>query len=121
MTMKGFTVQSIDLYDDSENPICCPFCGTKIANGASEEDQWVVGECEHLLFAAHDEGFEYKSTRFEKAIEAAKAVMSEDERDELDNDHEELLQQDEYQKRVLLSLDCCPSRTIQRIHRICSA
>jgi hypothetical protein len=88
--MKGFTVQSIDLYDDSENPICCPFCGTKVANGASEEDQWIVGECEHLLFAAHDEGFEYKSTRFEKAIEAAKAGMSEDERDELDNDYDEL-------------------------------
>src|ERR1700716_409449 len=54
---ENVKMQCVELHDDSENPIHCPFCGIKIAAGASEEnvDAWLVGRCEHLLFAAIDE------------------------------------------------------------------
>jgi hypothetical protein len=92
--MKGFTMQFVDLYDDNENPICCPFCGTKICRGAGEEEtgEWIVGECEHLLFAAHDEGIEYSSERFEKALEAASAEKGTLEDDEIGPDFQDLIE-----------------------------
>jgi hypothetical protein len=75
--MKNLKVQCVALEDDNENPIHCPFCGIKIARGANEEEmgEWIVGHCEHLLFAAVDggNGYEYRSKRFDDALEA---VMS---------------------------------------------
>jgi hypothetical protein len=52
--MKNLKMQCVELHDDSENPIHCPFCGGKIAAGASEEEieASLVGHCEHLLVAA---------------------------------------------------------------------
>jgi len=87
--MKNVKMQCVELHDDSENPIHCPFCGLKIAVGASEEnvDGWLVGHCEHLLFAAIDEvGFEYRSERFDEAAKAAMSKKSDEEREELEDD-----------------------------------
>ena len=82
-------MQCVELHDDSENPIHCPFCGIKIAAGASEEnvDAWLVGRCEHLLFAAIDEvGFEYRSERFDGAVKAAMSKKTDEEREYLEDD-----------------------------------
>jgi hypothetical protein len=87
--MKNLKMQCVELHDDSENPIYCPFCGLKIASGASEEniDGWLVGRCEHLLFAAIDEvGFEYRSERFDEAAKTALSRKSDEEREELEDD-----------------------------------
>src|ERR1700726_4830325 len=88
-------VQCVELRDDLENPIHCPFCGTKISAGASEEDVdgWIVGNCDQLLFALIDDvGFEYRSQRFDTAVEAAISGKSEEEREELEDDFYELLE-----------------------------
>jgi hypothetical protein len=87
--MKNVKMQCVELHDDSENPIHCPFCGVKIAAGASEENTsaWLVGRCEHLLFAAIDEvGFEYRSERFDDAVKVAMIKKTEEEREELEDD-----------------------------------
>ena len=87
--MKNVKMQCVELHDDSENPIHCPFCGVKIAAGASEESAsaWLVGRCEHLLFAAIDEvGFEYRSERFDDAVKAAMSKKTDEEREELEED-----------------------------------
>jgi hypothetical protein len=63
--------------------------GIKIAAGASEEnvDAWLVGRCEHLLFAAIDEvGFEYRSERFDGAVKAAMSQKTDEEREDLEDD-----------------------------------
>ncbi|MEH2529939.1 hypothetical protein V1277_003686 [Bradyrhizobium sp. AZCC 1588] len=92
--MKNVKMQCVELHDDGENPIHCPFCGVKIAVGASEEniDKWIVGNCEHLLFAAIDEigEFEYRSERFDDAIKAAMSKKTEEEQEDLEQDVYEL-------------------------------
>jgi hypothetical protein len=91
--MKNVKMQCVELHDDHENPLHCPFCGIKIAAGASEEDvdEWIVGRCEHLLFAAMDEvGFEYRSERFDDAVKAALSKKTDEEREELEDDVQEL-------------------------------
>lgn len=88
-------VQCVELRDDHENPIHCPFCGTKISAGASEEnvEAWIVGNCDHLLFAWIDEvGFEYRSGRFDAAVEALMSGKTEEEREELEEDFYEILE-----------------------------
>jgi hypothetical protein len=87
--MKNMKMQCVELRDDSENPIHCPFCGVKIAAGASEDsvDAWLVGHCDHLLFAAIDEvGFEYRSDRFDDAVKAALSKKTDEEREDLEDD-----------------------------------
>ena len=86
---ENVKMQCVELPDDSENPIHCPFCGIKIAAGASEEnvDAWLVGRCEQLLFAAIDEvGFEYRSERFDGAVKAAMSKKTDEEREYLEDD-----------------------------------
>ena len=64
--MGNVKMQCIDIHDGGENSIHCPLCGIKIARGSSEEDrdEWIVGKCEHLLFAAVDGiAFEYRSRK----------------------------------------------------------
>jgi hypothetical protein len=88
--MKNVKMQCVELHDDSENPIHCPFCGVKIAAGASEEniDSWIVGNCEHLLFAAIDEigEFQYRSERFDDAIKVVMSKKTEEEQEDLEHD-----------------------------------
>jgi hypothetical protein len=88
-------VQCIELRDDLENPIHCPFCGIKISAGASEENAngWIVGNCDHLLFTWIDEvGFEYRSARFDAAVEAVMSGKTEEDREELEDNFYELLE-----------------------------
>jgi len=75
--------QVVLLNDDQENPIHCPFCGMRIANGVTDEgiegiEEWLVDTCEHLLFAGSEEVVDYKSERFEAAVEAVLAKIDED-------------------------------------------
>ena len=92
--MKNAKMQCIALDDDNVNRIYCPFCGTQIGRGAEEEPagEWIVGECKHLLFAATDEGFECRSERFDKAVEAALSKKTDAEREEIGDDINELVE-----------------------------
>ena len=49
--------------DEETNPIVCPFCEQTVAGGTTDED-WEATPCEHTLFIAVDDGFEYRSDRF---------------------------------------------------------
>ena len=49
--------------DVNTNPIICPFCKKSVAGGTTDED-WEMTPCEHLLFVAVDDGFEYRSDKF---------------------------------------------------------
>jgi len=54
---------------DPSEPVVCPFCGCMTYPGNGEEaEEWIFDPatcvCEHTLFVATDEGFEYRSTRF---------------------------------------------------------
>lgn len=63
MSKKKPRIQRIELLTD-EHAIHCPFCGALgISQGDSED--MVTEFCEHALFMAHDEGFEYRSSRFD--------------------------------------------------------
>jgi hypothetical protein len=84
--MKNVKMQCVELYDDHENPVHCPLCGVKICASASDQTEWMVEQCEHLLFLATDEGFEYRSDRFDKAVEAALNNKSDEEREDLSDD-----------------------------------
>ena len=63
MPEKKNLIQRVEIRSD-DYPVHCPFCGAKaIAGGDSEK---VINQfCEHVLFMAHDEGFEYRSSRFD--------------------------------------------------------
>ncbi len=87
--MKNVKMQCVDLHDGGENPIHCPLCGARIAMGCSDEDvnEWIVGKCEHLLFAAVDGiGFEYRSERFDRVVEAAISKKTDQEREDISED-----------------------------------
>jgi hypothetical protein len=82
-------MQCVNIEDNGENAIHCPLCGVKIANGASEEDAetWIAAKCEHLLFAAVDGiAFEYRSGRFDRAVEIALSKKTDQERDDISDD-----------------------------------
>lgn len=66
------SIQRVELsrYDIS---IHCPFCGKSVLNNPSENgdeaaSQKPVDPCEHTLFVASDEGFEYRSAPFNLAL-----------------------------------------------------
>jgi hypothetical protein len=92
--VKNTKMQCVELNDDNVNPIHCPFCGTLVGRGAEEEtvDGWIVGQCKHLLFAAHDEGFEYRSERFDEAVDAALGKKTDEEREEIADDINQLVE-----------------------------
>jgi hypothetical protein len=92
--MKNAKMQCVELHDDMDSPIHCPFCGVQIAAGASEEnvEAWLVGNCDHLLFAASSEvGFEYRSERFDDAVKSALSKKTDEEREDLEDDAYELV------------------------------
>jgi hypothetical protein len=87
--MRNVKMQCVDIHDGGENPIHCPLCGIKIARGSSEEniDEWIVGKCEHLLFAAVDGiAFGYRSERFDGAVQAAMIKKTDQEREDISED-----------------------------------
>jgi hypothetical protein len=56
-------IQKIELNTFYEAPVHCPFCGVRPVS-----DEQVVTPCPHTLFVAHDEGFEYRSDRFNENL-----------------------------------------------------
>ena len=61
MSKKTHNIQRVELasYDI---PLHCPFCGAR-AFDPDPEKQAKLKPCQHTLFMAHDEGFEYLSDR----------------------------------------------------------
>jgi hypothetical protein len=49
----------IEERSDYESDIACPFCAQKIV----EMEGFDISPCEHTLFIAHDEGFEFCDDR----------------------------------------------------------
>ena len=66
---------------ETDYPVNCPFCDEIIRS--DDEDSpcyYDGGRCEHLLFEASDDGFEYRAERFNQhmAIEPAKDALTDD-------------------------------------------
>ena len=66
MSKKTHNIQRVELasYDI---PLHCPFCGER-AYDPDPEKQAKLKPCQHTLFIAHDEGFEYRSARFDQLM-----------------------------------------------------
>lgn len=56
-------IQRVELTTSYEASIHCPFCGQM----AWDTSDGSLTPCVHTLFVAHDEGFEFRSPRFNKA------------------------------------------------------
>ena len=56
-------IQTIELNRYYDAPVHCPFCGARPVN-----DEYKVTPCAHTLFVAHDEGFEFRSVRFNENL-----------------------------------------------------
>ena len=66
MPKKKHLIQRVEILSH-DHPVHCPFCGAQaIATGDSEE--MVTEFCEHVLFMAHDAGFEYRSAKFDSLM-----------------------------------------------------
>lgn len=63
-------IQKIELTRAYEISIHCPFCGQKVEDmEAGQTGEVAVNPCPHTLFACNDEGFEYRSEIFDKALD----------------------------------------------------
>jgi hypothetical protein len=64
MSKLTHKIQKVELacYD---HPIFCPFCGQKAFEPDVESPENL---CKHVLFIANDEGFEYRSPRFNRLM-----------------------------------------------------
>lgn len=61
-------IQRVELNKFYEHSIFCPFCGAKVIDmeaAGKDGGEVAVNACIHTLFVAHDEGFEYRSERFD--------------------------------------------------------
>ena len=62
-------IQRVELNKFYNASIHCPFCGVKIIDTeAAESGADPTNPCPHTLFVAHDEGFEYRSPRFDENL-----------------------------------------------------
>ncbi|MCB1087503.1 MAG: hypothetical protein KDM63_10695 [Verrucomicrobiae bacterium] len=64
-SQTGIQRVELNCYD---NPIYCPFCGA-VAFETDSGKHESMKPCGHVLFLAHDEGFEYRSDRFDAAMD----------------------------------------------------
>lgn len=71
-------IKRIEIWND-DLPLNCPFCGAKAIDYESTSDP-TADLCEHVLFLAHDQGFELRTDRFNTLM---KIEGSEDEEVEL--------------------------------------
>jgi hypothetical protein len=64
------TIQRFELNAFYHHSVFCPFCGQKVVDqeAAHEGVEDFTSPCEHTLFIAHDEGFEYRSPRFDEDL-----------------------------------------------------
>ena len=58
-------------------PVHCIFCGKKVVSGDEGEEQ-TFSPCQHTLFIATDEGFEYRSDHFVELMKSVEDVDSEE-------------------------------------------
>jgi hypothetical protein len=73
-------IQRVELNTFYHISIFCPFCGAKVSDfEAGEAGGEHAKPCPHTLFIAHDEGFEYRSVRFDEKLNLVD--MSDDEID----------------------------------------
>jgi len=73
--MKANQIQRIESWR-YDLALHCPFCGLKIID-PDAASEIIAGTCEHVLFIAHDEGFEYRSNRFDVLMDI----------EDIENDH----------------------------------
>jgi hypothetical protein len=66
MSKNKNSIQRVEILTD-EYPIHCPFCGA-LAISARNAEEMATEFCEHVLFMAHDEGFEYRSAKFDSLM-----------------------------------------------------
>lgn len=59
-------IQRVELSDYGD-ALYCPFCGA-LAHQSDENWESDVEPCKHVLFIAHDEGFEHRSDRFNELM-----------------------------------------------------
>ena len=57
-------IQRVEL--PHETSIYCPFCGKDVH--VIRDDEIDLNPCPHTLFIAHDEGFEYRSKKFNEVM-----------------------------------------------------
>lgn len=66
-------IQRVEINKANESNIHCPFCGTLVLdneklyggdNTEMNDISEVFTQCVHTLFLAHDEGFEFRSGRY---------------------------------------------------------
>jgi len=63
---KPTKIQRVELNDKYNVSIHCPFCGAKVVDmETTENDGEMANPCPHTLFIAHDEGFEHRDARFD--------------------------------------------------------
>jgi hypothetical protein len=74
MKTSNNKIQKIEI-DTSKYPLHCPVCGQRILSGI-ESVEPIIAPCKHTLFIAHDEGFEYRSSLYDK-ISHIEGVKSE--------------------------------------------
>jgi hypothetical protein len=60
------SIQRIEFSNNYGERQHCPFCGQLVLDLGSEA--FVVEPCPHTLFIASDEGFEYRSARFDQNV-----------------------------------------------------
>lgn len=59
-------IQRVELNKYYDSDVHCIFCGKKVVN--YQDDTNPVQPCEHTLFVASDEGFDYRSKRFDEMV-----------------------------------------------------
>lgn len=71
-------IQRVELTHAYDHSIHCPFCGVKVVDmEAGAEGGNPTNPCPHTLFVCHDEGFEYRSPKFDENVGIA-GVADED-------------------------------------------
>jgi len=62
MSTQKNEIQIVEVFP-CDDPLLCPFCGATLY-GLDADDQSGEPSCPHVLFIAHDHGFEFRSERF---------------------------------------------------------
>ena len=69
--MKITRSQTIELNEFYGHSIFCMFCGKKVVDWEAQaqgRDDGIFNPCIHTLFIGQDEGFEYRSDRWDQAM-----------------------------------------------------
>lgn len=75
--MKDQRIQRIEMPDLLLASIFCPFCGKEVVEALPEGDDVIYSECPHTIFICTDEGFIYRSSKFDENLSCS-GVKDED-------------------------------------------